>query len=52
MVMVTQATVENGFIVLKFSLRIDGCISLNNCWSYGLGPFILINALKEFKIHY
>jgi hypothetical protein len=23
-----------------------------DCWSYGLGPFILINALKEFKAHY
>jgi hypothetical protein len=23
-----------------------------DCWSYGLDPFILINALKEFKAHY
>ena len=22
------------------------------CWNYGLGPFILINAIKEFKAHY
>ena len=23
-----------------------------DCWNYGLGPFILINAIKEFKTHY
>ena len=22
------------------------------CWNYGLGPFILINTIKEFKAHY
>jgi len=22
------------------------------CWNYGLSPFILINTIKEFKIHY
>jgi hypothetical protein len=23
-----------------------------DCWNYGLGPFILINTIKEFKAHY
>ena len=23
-----------------------------DCWNYGLGLFILINAIKEFKTHY
>ena len=23
-----------------------------DCWNYGLDPFILINAIKEFKAHY
>ena len=23
-----------------------------DCWNYGLGPFILLNAIKEFKAHY
>ena len=25
---------------------------IGKCWNYGLGPFILINAIKEFKTHY
>jgi hypothetical protein len=28
------------------------CARRAACSSYGLGPFILINALKEFKAHY
>ena len=23
-----------------------------DCWNYGLGSFILINTIKEFKAHY
>ena len=23
-----------------------------DCWNYGLGPFILFIAIKEFKAHY
>ena len=22
------------------------------CWNYGLGPFVLINKIKEFKAYY
>ena len=34
--------------VLQFIKTFCRCF----CWNYGLGPFILINAIKEFKAHY
>ena len=35
----------------KFAILLNS-MDYEGCWNYGLGPFILINTIKEFKARY